>query len=159
MTVSVDHKLDGRELETWNSYLMATRLLLEKLDHTLSDEVGLSLPDFIVLFKLSQNGDEGTRMSELADAGVFSRSRISHAFRRLEDEGWVERRACPTDRRGSFGYLTDPGREKLAHAESIHTDAIRRYFLDPVGDSHVVVRSVSDSMTIALGGQPNDSAC
>ena len=159
MTVSIDHKLAGQELETWNSYLMATRLLLEKLDHTLSDEAGLSLPDFIVLFRLSQNGDEGTRMSELADAGVFSRSRISHAVRRLENEGWVERRACPTDRRGSFGYLTDLGRQKLARAESIHTDVIRRYFLEPVGDSHLVVKNVSDSITIALGGQPNDPAC
>ncbi len=159
MTAFVDHKLAGQELDTWNSYLMATLLLLDKLDHTLSDEAGLSLPDFIVLFRLSQNGDEGTRMSELAEAGAFSRSRISHAIRRLEDEGWVERRACPTDRRGSFGYLTDPGREKLEYAESIHTDVIRRYFLEPVGDSHTVIKKVTDSMATELGARPNDPAC
>lgn len=159
MTTLISSPLAGRDLETWNSYLKATRVLFDRLDRALIDESGLSLPDYIVLARLAQSGSDGTRMSELADAGVFSRSRISHAFRRLEDEGWVERRDCPTDRRGSYGYLTDLGRTKLSEAEAIHTEMVRRYFLEPVGDSGRVFGEVVGRMLSALGADPNEPAC
>lgn len=159
MTTLTDNKLAGQDLAAWNSYLRATRLLFEAIDGELTDKAGISLPDYIVLFRLSQSGDEGTRMSELADAAVFSRSRISHAFRRMEEEGWVERRACPTDRRGSFGYLTGAGSSKLATAESIHSDVVRRYFLEPVGASDETLRDVTERMLVAMGATPTDPAC
>jgi DNA-binding MarR family transcriptional regulator len=158
ITLSSD-KLTGHDLDTWNSYLKATRVLFDTLDRTLTEEAGLSLPDYIVLFRLSQSGDDGTRMSDLADAAVFSRSRISHAIRRLEDEGLVERRACPTDRRGSYGYLTESGRTKLALAEAVHTEVVRRCFLEPVGDTDSVFREATDRILSTLGSGPADPAC
>jgi DNA-binding MarR family transcriptional regulator len=159
VTSLTSDKLAGKHLETWNSYLMATRILFDTLDSALTEQAGISLPDYIVLFRLSQSGDEGTRMSELADAAVFSRSRISHAFRRLEEEGWVERRACPTDRRGSFGYLTDAGQHKLDVAETIHTDVVERYFLAPLGESEETFGQVTNRMLEALGAAPSDPTC
>lgn len=152
-------KLAGQDLETWNSYLLATRLLFDRLDHSLSEEAGLSLPDFILLFRLGSAGEDGMRMSELADSAAFSRSRISHAFRRLEDEGWVERRSCPTDRRGSFGALTDLGRAKLDEAEATHSEVVRRYFLDSMGDAEDSFRMITDAMRFSLGAKPGDPAC
>jgi DNA-binding MarR family transcriptional regulator len=46
--------------------------------------------------------------------------------------GWVERRACPTDRRGSFASLTEAGGRKLAEAEPGHSEVVRRHLLDHV---------------------------
>ncbi len=159
MTTLISDKLNGQDLVTWNSYLKATRLLFDKLDRTLTEDAGLSLPDYIVLFRLAQSGGEGTRMSELADAAVFSRSRISHAIRRLENEGLVERRACPTDRRGSYGYLTESGQIRLDLAEAIHNEVVRRYFLEPIGDGVPTFRGVTDGMLSALGSDPSEPAC
>jgi DNA-binding MarR family transcriptional regulator len=140
--------------------LLATRLLFDRLDRTLLESASVSLPDFIVLFRLAQAGDEGMRMSELADAGVFSRSRISHAFSRLEREGWVERRSCPTDRRGSFGFLTDSGRLKLAEAEPSHTAVIESYFLDAISpDDSAALNRVTGAMRLLLNGDPNEPPC
>jgi len=158
-TTRTSDTLTGQDLESWNSYLLATRLLFERLDRSLDAEAGLSLPDFILLFRLGQAGEAGMRMSELADAAVFSRSRISHAFSRLESEGWVERRSCPTDRRGSFGFLTESGRVKLDEADITHSDVIRRHFLDSLGEEAESFRSVTNSMRVSLGGDPGDSAC
>lgn len=152
-------KLTGKDLETWNSYLLATRLLFDKLDRSLDRDVGLSLPDFILLFRLGQAGEDGMRMSELADSTVFSRSRISHAFSRLENEGWVERRSCPTDRRGSFGFLTELGRSKLEDAEATHTEVVRSDFLDSMGGEGDAFRSVTDAIRSSLGASPTDAAC
>lgn len=160
MTTRTSPSLTGSDLETWNSYLQATRLLLDALDRRLSEEADISLPDFIVLFRLSHGGDDGMRMSELADAAVFSRSRISHAFGRLEKQGWVERRSCPTDRRGSFGFLTDSGREKLRLSEPIHAEVVQQNFIDAVGaESKETLRSVTDKMRTLLGTDPSDPAC
>lgn len=159
VTTRTSTSLTGEDLETWSSYLLATRLLFAELDRRLLEDAGLSLPDFSLLFRLGQAGEEGMRMSDLADSAVFSRSRISHAVTRLEKEGWVERRSCPTDRRGSFGALTDPGRAKLDEAESTHTEVVRRYFLDSVGNSMDAFRQVTDTMRIALGAGPTDQAC
>lgn len=159
VTTRTSHQLTGRDLETWNSYLMATRLLFDELDHALIAEAGLSLPDFILMFRLSQAGEDGMRMSDLAGAAVFSRSRISHAFSRLENAGWVERRTCPTDRRGSFGALTDAGRVKLEEAESTHSAVVRRHFLEPVGDDDESIRRTTDAIRLSLGADPAEPSC
>lgn len=159
MTTLTNSALTGEDLETWNSYLLATRLLFDELERRLIEDAGISLPDFILLFRLGEAGDQGMRMSELADSAVFSRSRISHAFSRLEAEGWVERRSCPTDRRGSYGFLTDPGRFKLDDAKTTHTEVVRRYFLDSIGDAEQAFRDVTDTMRSALGAGATDPAC
>jgi DNA-binding MarR family transcriptional regulator len=73
-------------------------------------------------------------MSDLAESASFSRSRISHAIDRLEHQGWVERRSCPTDRRGSYSSLTSDGETKLREAEPIHTEVIKRHIFEPLGN-------------------------
>jgi len=160
VAIETSPSLTGSDLQTWNSYLQATRLLLDTLDHRLTEEAGISLPDFIVLFRLSQAGDDGMRMSELAEAAVFSRSRISHAFGRLENQGWVERRSCPTDRRGSFGFLTESGWAKLRTGEPIHAEVVQRNFIDAVGaEDQDAFRTATDNMRILLGADPSDPTC
>ena len=121
--------LTDEELATWRSFLVASRLLLEELDRSLNDQIDISLADYGLLARLQEAGDQGLRMSDLADLAVFSRSRISHAVDRLEKEGWVERRSCPTDRRGSYAALTEAGQVKLSEATPIHHEGIRTYLL------------------------------
>jgi len=124
--------------EAWQSYLDATRLLLEQLDSRLEAEAGISLADFGVLDRLGGADEWGLRMSDLADSTVFSRSRISHAVDRLETLGWVQRKACPTDRRGSYASLTEAGRAKLAEAHPGYADTVCRHLFDQLSDDDVV---------------------
>ena len=122
-------QLTSEELDTWRSFLVSSRLLFDELDRTLTDEVGISLADYGLLARLDEAGEQGLRMSDLADFAAFSRSRISHAIDRLEKEGWVERRSCPTDRRGSYAALTEAGRAKLDEARPVHHEGIRDHLL------------------------------
>jgi DNA-binding MarR family transcriptional regulator len=59
-----------------------------------------------------------------------SRSRLSHAVSRLEEAGWVERRACPTDKRGALAVLTTAGFAALEAAAPGHVEAVRRHLFD-----------------------------
>ena len=124
--------LQGPDQATWHMFLEATRLLFEELDRRLHDDAGISLADYGLLSRLAGADEWGLRMSELAEGTMSSRSRISHAVDRLEGMGWVERRACPTDRRGSYASLTEAGRRKLEEAEPGHSEGVRRHLLDHV---------------------------
>ena len=142
--------LQGADQATWRTYFEATRLLLDELDRRLHEDAGISLADYGLLSKLATADEWGMRMGELAEGTVSSRSRISHAVDRLEGMGWVERRACPTDRRGSYAALTEAGRRKLAEAEPGLSEVVRRHLLDHLtpgeGRFEEVMAAVRDSL-------------
>jgi DNA-binding MarR family transcriptional regulator len=160
MATQIATNLTGEDQATWRSYLQAARLLFEELDRRLDASAGLSLPDYTLLARLRDAGEEGLRMSELAESAVFSRSRISHAISRLENQGWVERRSCPTDRRGSYAALTAGGKDKLAEAEPVHFAVIKEHLLGSIDDADAEsFRRVTDNIGFSLGAKPGDPAC
>ena len=69
----------------------------------------LSLPDYEVLVLLSEAEGRRLRMTELAEAGLISKSRLSHRMKVMEKAGWVKREACKEDRRGLWAVMTDRG--------------------------------------------------
>jgi DNA-binding MarR family transcriptional regulator len=137
MATNAPKVLVEQEETTWQAYLEATRLLFEELDRRVNQDAGISLADFVLLARLADADEWGMRMSDLADLTVSSRSRISHAVDRLETIGLVERRACPTDRRGSYASLTGAGRERLTQATPGHAETIRRHLLDQLSEEEV----------------------
>ncbi|MEX1093690.1 MAG: MarR family transcriptional regulator [Acidimicrobiia bacterium] len=160
MATRITTSLTLADEEIWRSYLVAARLLFEELDRRLDNSAGVSLPDYTLLARLRDAGDEGLRMSELAESAVFSRSRISHAISRLESQGWVERRSCPTDRRGSYAALTEAGAAKLAEAEPVHTEVIKEHMLGSIDLADAEsFRRATDQIGRSLGAKPDDPAC
>jgi DNA-binding MarR family transcriptional regulator len=137
MTTAPPRTLVGQQQETWQAYLDATRLLLDELDRRVAQDAGISLADFGVLARLADADEWGMRMSELADSTVSSRSRMSHTVDRLEALGLVERRACPTDRRGSYASLTEAGRVKLAEAQPGHADTVVNFLFDQLSAEEI----------------------
>ncbi|MFV2013348.1 MULTISPECIES: MarR family winged helix-turn-helix transcriptional regulator [unclassified Micromonospora] len=82
-----------------------------------------------------------------------SRSRLSHAVSRLEQLGWVRREECPTDRRGQFAVLTEPGSTALTAAAPGHVDAVRRHLFDQLTPEQVdQLRIISEALVKHLAG-------
>ncbi|MDP4500419.1 MarR family winged helix-turn-helix transcriptional regulator [Nonomuraea turcica] len=73
----------------------------------------LSEIDFEAVLRLARSPGEQLRMSDLAAQTGLSTSGVTRVVDRLEREGVVRRRACPSDRRASYAVLTDAGRERL----------------------------------------------
>jgi DNA-binding MarR family transcriptional regulator len=124
--------LSEDEQQSWRAYMEAARLLTDALDRQLQRDAGLSASDYEIFVRLSEADDHRMRMSDLAAATLFSRSRLSHAVARLESLGWVVRTTCPSDRRGTFAELTPAGMAKLADAAPGHVDAVRHHLVDPL---------------------------
>ncbi len=85
----------------------------------------------------------GIRMFEVADAIVMSRSGLTRLIDRLEEAGLVERRTCPSDRRGNFLAITDAGRETLARMWAVYEGVIAEEFGGRVEDAAAVARLLS----------------
>lgn len=122
--------LDAREQQVWRAFLTATGSFTEHLDRQMQRDSGMPLAYFEILAVLSEMPGRSLRMSELAVMCRSSRSRLSHAVSRLEETGWVRRRACESDKRGAFAELTDEGFAVLEKAAPGHVSAVRQHLFD-----------------------------
>ena len=129
--------LSDDEQRVWREFNAATRMLSAHLEGQLQHDSGMPHTYYEVLVVLSEAPGRRLRMSELADARQASRSRLSHAVARLEANGWVQREACPTDKRGAWAVLTDAGFAALEEAAPGHVEAVRESLFDPLTPEQV----------------------
>ena len=129
--------LNAEEQAMWRSYIESTQMLMDRLDQELQRDSGMPHTYYEVLVRLSEVPDRRLRMSALADRSMSSRSRLSHAVARLEENGWVRREICATDRRGQLAVLTDAGFAALAAAAPGHVEGVRTHLLDSLTTEQV----------------------
>ncbi len=88
--------------------------------------LGLTRPQWLALVRLKRR--PGASQSELADMMEIEKAPAGKIVDRMQERGWVERRADPTDRRINRIYLTDRGDRVHAGiwpvAESTVNDAL-----------------------------------
>ncbi|NUT45812.1 MAG: MarR family transcriptional regulator [Saccharothrix sp.] len=144
--------LSAEEQRIWRAFMTAVTKFTEHLDRQLQRDSGMPMAYYEILVALSEAPERALRMSELAAVCHSSRSRLSHAVARLEKEGWVERRACASDRRGSIAALTDAGFAVLAEAAEGHVTAVREHLFDVLTPEQLrslaeISRAVDDGLT------------
>ena len=92
------------------------------------DEAGLSFPQYRVLMHLffaEQMGSRGIlNPSEISHRQGVSRNTMSSLIRNLEDEGFVERRLDPDDRRRFNISLTENGRSLVTNHARQHLTTV-----------------------------------
>ena len=86
----------------------------------LSDE-GMSLPQFRVLAFLSEGEWAASKVAEWL---AVSRPSLTSLVDGLVEQGWVERREHPNDRRTVLHFLTDAGRTRLAEATELLSEGL-----------------------------------
>ena len=91
-------------------------------------EHGLGNVDFEVLVRLARSPGGELRMTDLAAQTGLSTSGVTRVVDRLERDGLATRRACPTDRRGSFTVVTPAGVAKMHEVLPDHLALIDTWF-------------------------------
>ncbi len=124
--------LDDPQQRAWRACITGATALFERLDRQLREQHDLSLPEYELLVRLSESPEHSMRMAELASSVSHSRSRTTHTIVRLERDGMVGRRACPSDGRGVFAVLTDAGWARLVAAAHTHVRGVRELLVDRV---------------------------
>jgi DNA-binding MarR family transcriptional regulator len=107
------------------------------LDAQLQRDVGINHFEYGVLAVLSETPGRTLRMSQLAGLANGSQSRLSHAVRRLEDRGWVERHPSPDNGRVIDAHLTGAGYAAVVAAAPDHVREARRLVIDALSPDQV----------------------
>lgn len=145
--------LDEREARAWYGYRRMHLLLNAQVAKELTAQSGLSEPDYDVLSALTDSADGRTRIGDLADHMLWSRSRLSHHVTRMEVRGLVTRDSCADDGRGAVVVLTEAGRRAIEAAAPGHVESVRRHVFDHLTPAEVealaaiagkIVRALTD---------------
>lgn len=115
------------ELGAWRAFLRAGAASAQALESALSS-TGVSHSEYDVLVNIAQGPREGVRPTELAERVLITKSGLTRLLDRLVDRGYIERRACASDRRGQLIVLTTDGRHAFRRASPNVVRAIGSIF-------------------------------
>jgi len=129
--------LTETQQQAWRGWLAVHAQLPAALHRQLQRDSGLSLQDFDVLVHLAETTGERARISDLAQALQWERSRLSHHVKRMEGRGLVAREECVDDARGAFLVLTGQGRTAIERAAPAHARMVRDLLFDVLTDDEL----------------------
>jgi MarR family transcriptional regulator, 2-MHQ and catechol-resistance regulon repressor len=86
----------------------------------------LNITEFAVLELLYHKGEQPIQI--IGKKVLIASSSITYVIDKLENKGFVERKACPTDRRVTFALLTEKGKSIMANIFPQHEQKIAELF-------------------------------
>jgi len=148
--------LTSQEQSAWRALAAVMFLLPGALDRQLRAEVDLTHATYLILAMLSEADGGALRMNRLAQSTNTSFSRLSHTVTRLEQRGWVQRRAGEGDKRGQLAMLTEAGYAAVAGAAPGHVAQVRRLIFEHLTPAQVVqLTTIMHTVTGALLAGPD----
>ncbi len=148
--------LDADLLRCWRAFIAMSEMLEGRLNQNLR-AVGMSHADYTMLILLSEADDHRLGLSELGHEAQWSKSRISHQIRRMQDRGLVRRLEDPADPRRAIAELTSEGLAALERAAPVHLSAVRSDFLDHLSpQQRAQLEDIARTVLPHLGPLPPD---
>jgi DNA-binding MarR family transcriptional regulator len=127
-------QLTDQDWAVWDAFYAMRRRLDRALELQLQENSGVSAPEYEILVGLGRVSDRRLRVRDIAEQIGWEKSRVSHQVTRMEKRGLVRRTDCDLDARGTWVELTPAGRRAMLESSRGHNDAIKRYFVDALGD-------------------------
>ena len=87
---------------------------------------GVNPTEFAVLELLYHKGDQP--IQHIGKKILLASSSITYVVDKLEEKGFVQRRACPKDRRVTYAEITDKGKAFIEEAFPQHEKTIETIF-------------------------------
>jgi DNA-binding MarR family transcriptional regulator len=143
----------------WRAFTGMRRSLDRVLEQRLQRDAGISTADFDVLRSLAEAEGQRLRAGALAEVLDWEKSRISHQVRRMAERGLVQRADCPTDARGTWVLLAQPGADAIAAASCGYAEVLQHAFFDGLEprekrDLHAVSERVGEALERVQRGVP-----
>lgn len=120
------------EREFWDTWMSAQRQLALEIDRRLRQRCDISKAEFSVLVTLLGAPAGEMRVTEVAGALDWDKSRVAHQLTRMEGRGLVDRVESGARGRRTGVRLTGEGRRVAEGAVAEHAAAVREIFFDAV---------------------------
>jgi DNA-binding MarR family transcriptional regulator len=145
------------ELRLWLRLLTCTTLIEGEVRRRLRDAFDVTLPRFDLMAQLDK-APNGMTLGELSQRMMVSNGNVTGLAERLVEQGLLDRRVSPTDRRAQLVSLTAEGRRVFRAMARTHEDWIAGIFADLAPDEvETLMRLLAKtkgSARKAMGGQP-----
>ncbi|MHC1481502.1 MarR family winged helix-turn-helix transcriptional regulator [Frateuria aurantia] len=116
------------EWAAWRSFRRMAEVISGRIVHDISHATGLSSADFVVLMELNKAEDACRRQRDLQAYLEWDKTRLSHQLTRMAGRNLIER---GNDRENAVTIrMTPEGHRQLAAASPVHTDSVRKNFLN-----------------------------
>jgi DNA-binding MarR family transcriptional regulator len=122
-------RIDDCRITTFGRLFETHAMLTHILEKELEAEMGLSMASYGVLLHVGRSPHGVRPMHELVNATAFTSGGVTRLVDRMQQQGLVERRPCPADRRVQYVALTETGREMLERATEIHLRGIQDHLI------------------------------
>ena len=117
----------GDELRLWLRLLTCTTLIEGEVRRRLRDEFDVTLPRFDLMAQLDR-APNGMTLGELSQRMMVSNGNVTGLAERLVEQGLLDRRPSPNDRRAQIVSLTAEGRRAFRAMARTHEDWIAEVF-------------------------------
>jgi DNA-binding MarR family transcriptional regulator len=116
------------ELRLWLRLLTCTTLIEGEVRRRLRDEFDVTLPRFDLMAQLDK-APNGMTLGELSQRMMVSNGNVTGLAERLVEQGLLDRRPSPNDRRAQIVSLTAEGRRAFRAMARTHEDWIAQIFV------------------------------
>jgi DNA-binding MarR family transcriptional regulator len=114
------------------------------LEKDMLPEAGMPLAWYEVLLHLSRTPQGLMRYQDLAKVAGITDSGASRRLEQMVKSGLIERRSCPTDRRGVYAHITAAGERGFDRAHAVFLRSLDRNLTRHLGADE------ADAMSVAL---------
>ncbi len=131
--------------QMWEGLTRVHSSMTAALEHDMVPEAGMPLAWYEVLLNLSRSPAGMMRYQDLARVAGITNSGASRRLEQMTRAGLIERRSCPTDRRGVFAHITSKGQSSFKTAHKIFLNSLERNLgtsLKP-GDAELISAALS----------------
>jgi DNA-binding MarR family transcriptional regulator len=139
---TVTPNIADERIDHYSRLVETQRRLHAIFGRTLRDRAGISPVWYEAMLRIGRSPEEHLPITELGEAMQLSSGGATRLVDRLEETGYVERTACPEDRRVWWVTLTDRGREALVEATGVHLEDL---------EEHLTSRLSADELDMLAG--------
>lgn len=132
-------RLSTDELEAWKAFLRASQRVTLELDRDAEASGALLHTEHVTLITVAEAPEYGIRPMDLAELTSLTKSGLTRVLDRLERQGLIERRVCPSDGRGQLIVITAKGRRALRRAAPVHFRSVAAHFADLISPRELEV--------------------
>jgi DNA-binding MarR family transcriptional regulator len=119
---------DSNHIDAWATYFKS----FNRIHQAIVEEIkAIGLPPmevYDVLWTLEQAPEHRLRFADLSERVYLDRYNITRLADRLEEQGLLVRKRCPSDRRGVWALLTKQGLELRREMWKSYKDLIHKHF-------------------------------
>jgi DNA-binding MarR family transcriptional regulator len=116
----------AKAVRLWEGIARAHSTMTAAIEKDLVAESGMPLAWHEVLLHLSRAPGGRLRYQDLARVAGITDSGASRRLDQMIKAGLIERRSCPTDRRGVYAHLTAKGHTEFQRAHIVFVRSLER---------------------------------